>query len=662
MMESPPTTPPRRQVLEAPVKYAEGNEENALNFANTPIRSKRNYSKPPQSLSCQSDVVPNDPPGIEQTLSADSDAASDLSVAHLKGWLDDFGKQNRTHYETNNSINMIQRAPSVDSDCESDVSVARLKGWLGEFGKQNRSHCDKVNNIGKTPNGVTLAKPRPKSATVPASQPVVPKSTIRRHTDPVIASVEAKKGPVKTPVRFRKQYQKEEVQATNDGYASVKKIAAWLADDPTSDRRKTTTVRKGINVINKSRMFEKDLEHVIIEEARITKGSVSNRKELFQATASNEEKEKCETASCVSVSDKKKWLQGAFGKPPGNEEPEDDDDDSIVSMSVIDKKTWLQNAFKNAEVGRDKPTTPARFTDKAKRAASAPGAPTMTPMRNEAAVSLVKERFQQRAASRRSLSGTIDPPEEQALQPKGKVPMPPVRHKWQQRAACTSSLTGSSEPAEAEQVKHVESPKTPVRHPENSTVAKWKARQATKAAASPVRPAASPVKASAASVKGSVVSTDDKAPIEENPRVPVEAATSSWKARQATKASIPVEAATSSGRASGSMKANASSAQAPGIPSDEKVAIEEVVDFKAAREKLLQRSAQNGNPVMVFSKVQRRKQKFERLQQEMRQSSNPMGLLKPTWEQPSADGGPTTAYKKTFVDNIAPRKSFEDLP
>jgi hypothetical protein len=92
------------------------------------------------------------------------------------------------------------------------------------------------------------------------------------------------------------------------------------------------------------------------------------------------------------------------------------------------------------------------------------------------------------------------------------------------------------------------------------------------------------------------------------------------------------------------------------------VGFEEVVDFKAAREKLLQRSAQNGNPVTVFSKVQRRKQKFERLQQEVRRSSNPMGLLKPTWEHPSTDDRPTTAYKKRFVDNVAPRKSFGDLP
>lgn len=646
MTETPPTTPSRQKLLETPVKYSEqeeGNEENALNFANTPSRSKRDHSKQ-QRISYQSDVLlGNDLPAIEQTSSLDSDAASsDLSVAHLKGWLGDFGKQNRAHYEKYNPNDiMIQNAPSVDSDCESDVSVARLKGWLDDFGKQNRSHYDKVNNIGKTPNGVALTKPRPKSATAPTPQPVVSKPVIRRHTDPIIASVEAKKGPAKTPVRFKPRYKKDEVQATNDGYASVKKIAAWLADDPTANKTKMTTVRKGINVINKSRMFEKDLENVIIEENRIIKGSVSNKKEFFQTNAFNDDEEKSEIASCVSVTDKKKWLEGAFGgKKPTEEEPEDDDN-SIVSMSVLDKKAWLQNAFKNSEIGRDKPTTPARFAEKAKRAASVPGVPTMTPVRNEVAVNLVKERFQKRAASRRSLSGTSDPPEVKS-QP-GEEATAPVKHKWQQRAACTSSLPGPSEPTQTEQVEPTESPKTPVRQPQNSSMAKWEARKAAKVASSSVKTGASPMKVAASPVKRSVVSTDEKVSIEEKPSVTVEAATSSWKAREAA-------------------KATASPVQAPGIPSDEKATIEESVGFKAAREKLLQRSAQNGNPVTVLSKVQKRKQKFEQMQQEVRRSANPMGLLKPTWEQASAEVGPTTAYKKTYVNNMAPKKSFEDLP
>lgn len=644
MTETPPTTPSRQKILVTPAKYLEGqagNEENALNFANTPRRSKPDHSKQ-QSISYQGGVVlGNDLPAIEQTSSLESDTtSSDLSVARLKGLLDDFGKQNRAHYEKYNPNDIkIQNTPSMDSDCESDVSVARLKGWLDDFGKQNHSHYEKVNNIGKAPKGIALTKP--KSAIAPTSQPAVSKPVIRRHTDPIIASAEAKKGPAKTPVRFKPRYKKDEVQATNDGYASVKKIAAWLADDPTANKKKMTTVRKGINVINKSRMFEKDLENVIIEESRIIRGSVSNKKEFFQTNAFNDDEDKCEALTCVSVTDKKKWLESAFGgKKPAEKEPEDDDD-SIVSMSVLDKKAWLQNTFKNSEIGRDQPTTPARFADKAKRAASAPGVPTMTPVRNEAAVNLVKEKFLERAASRRSLSGTSDAPQVKS-QPEEEATAP-IKHKWQQCAAHTPLLPEPIEPSQTEQVKLPESPKTPVRQPQNSTVARWNARKAEKEASSPVKTGASPTKVAASAVKRSVVSTDEKVSIEEKARVTVEAGTRSWKAREAT-------------------KATESPVQAPGISSDEKAAIEENVGFKAAREKLIQRSAQNGNPVTVLSKVQMRKQKFEQMQQEVRRSTHPKGLLKPVWEMASTDVGPTTAYKKTFVDNIAPKKSFEDLP
>jgi hypothetical protein len=89
---------------------------------------------------------------------------------------------------------------------------------------------------------------------------------------------------------------------------------------------------------------------------------------------------------------------------------------------------------------------------------------------------------------------------------------------------------------------------------------------------------------------------------------------------------------------------------------------EETFDFRAAREKLLKRSAQNGNPLKVINKVTLRKQKYEKLQAEMKRQTAPMGLLKPTWEQVPPDVGPTTSYTKNFVDNIAPKKSFDDLP
>jgi len=669
MTESPPRTPLSLRQLAPPLtplqQYSDdGNDENELNFANTPRNGNQAY-KLDQSISCQSDVVVGSELSfLDQTLSVDSgdDARSEVSVARLKGWLDDFGKQNQAHYVKNNrnaaDDSSIQQSQSIDSDCESDFSVTRLKGWLDDFGKQNRAHYDKVNHIGKVPDGMTLTKTlRSKSANTPASKPVVPRPAIRRNTDLSVASAEVKKGPAKTPVRYKSRFKKDEVQATNDGYASVKKIAAWLADDPTADK-KTTTVRKGINVINKSRMFEKDLENVIIEENRITKGSVATKKDLFQSGAFVEDDVQCETASCVSVSDKKKWLEGAFGGKKLASEDVIDDDDSIVSMSVLDKKQWLQNAFKNADVrGKTTATTPSRF----KSAASAPGRPSLTPHRNEAAVMSVKQKFTNRAASRRSLSDASDPSESKSTHTEEEATA--AKHKWQQRAArrsmsgpsdtpetkptqlvsclkssakevtanATSDVATVQEPCDPpaiERLKTVASSESPVR---NNVARKWQERKMAKDNESPQK---------------SVVASPDRSSIAQK-----------WQERKAAKQMTPTQGTA----ISTSEKAPVTTDQAAKL-SEPTTEEEEAFDFRAAREKLLKRSAQNGNPVKVINKVQLRKQRFEKIQAEMRRQSAPMGLLKPTWEQAAAEVGPTTSYTKSFVDNIAPKKSFKDLP
>ena len=357
---------------------------------------------------------------------------------------------------------LLEDSASVQSsDCESDLSVTRLKGWLDDFGKQNRAHYDKVNHVGKAPDGVPLTKTaRVRSANTPASKPMVAaKPAIRRNTDPSIMSAEMKKGPAKTPVRYKSRFKKDEVQATNDGYASVKKIAAWLAEDPTTEK-KTTTVRKGINVINKSRLFEKDLEHVIIEQNRIVKGSVSHKKDFFQSGAFTEDDGNFETSSCVSVTDKKKWLEGAFGgKKSVEEEADIDNENSIASMSVLDKREWLSNAFKGADGGRSQGHIRHPLVSEEQHRLLEE--PTMVPQRNEEAVMSVKEKFQSRAASRRTLSDTSDPSESKSSHTEEEAVA--AKHKWQQRAA-RRSLSGSTDPPETNRsTQSNESLKSPIK-------------------------------------------------------------------------------------------------------------------------------------------------------------------------------------------------------
>ena len=170
--------------------------------------------------------------------------------------------------------NSIAPSHSSDSEGGSEVSVSKLKGWLDDFGKKQKNHCDKVTMVGHVPVDASLQKPtRPK---VQVKQ--LPPRSIKRTTEQM---KESRKGPTMTPVRFKSRMD-EKVQATDNGYASVKELSAWLAGDPTANKTTRGCVRRGVNVINKSRMFEKDLEDVIIEEVGLHRGDVNDKKQWLE--------------------------------------------------------------------------------------------------------------------------------------------------------------------------------------------------------------------------------------------------------------------------------------------------------------------------------------------------------------------------------------------
>jgi hypothetical protein len=87
------------------------------------------------------------------------------------------------------------------------------------------------------------------------------------------------------------------------------------------------------------------------------------------------------------------------------------------------------------------------------------------------------------------------------------------------------------------------------------------------------------------------------------------------------------------------------------------------VEFRAARELLVNRSKNNGNPVRVINKVYLRKEKFEMIEKDIRRKSGAYGLLKSTCgESSSSAGRPSGVYTKSYVQDIAPKKSFQELP
>jgi hypothetical protein len=98
--------------------------------------------------------------------------------------------------------------------------------------------------------------------------------------------------------------------------------------------------------------------------------------------------------------------------------------------------------------------------------------------------------------------------------------------------------------------------------------------------------------------------------------------------------------------------------------SDNAVEDDSSVDFRAARNALVQRSKLNGHKVQVVNKVYLRAKKYEKLEEDYnRRKSSVHGLLKPTWDlTDTTKGCPSDSYERHFVSDVAPKKSFEDLP
>jgi hypothetical protein len=200
-------------------------------------------------------------------------------------------------------------APVTDdaSDCGTEASmssVAFLRSKLNNFGKQQREHYEK-----------TSCKPEPSSLVKP-TRSRVPRTTASSvpptPLPPTSASALQKRLDAahmarfrQTPIRIKPQVKNDDVQATNDGYASVAKLSKWLADDPTKVKQ-TIHLRRGANVIAKSRVFDKGLANVIVEDHRIRQGSVADKASMFASLKAHRSnclsEDADETSSMISAS------------------------------------------------------------------------------------------------------------------------------------------------------------------------------------------------------------------------------------------------------------------------------------------------------------------------------------------------------------------------
>jgi len=453
------------------------------------------------------------------------------------------------------------RSPNV-SECGTELSsVSQRRQWLKGFEKKQagnafrsmknkekaRDNDDRNINETRVTNAEKEGRESPPEAPSAnsgfAAAIDVP---VSYHTTAVTSSAKKPRNPRPRVNRRASSstpswvgVKKEEVKATDDGHASVASLSKWLANDPTSAKKKRH-VRRGRNIFNKSRQFEQDSDNVIVMEANIARGAVGDKKKwlqnAFQAPIEEDDEDEDDAYSSFSGYVKSDVGRFARSNPRFNRQGAQTEiitDDAASSLSVADKKDWLKKAFvKNSEERKKQGYNMAQ-TD------------VMHNRGQDEAKSRAKLRFKERSA--RKLMGAT------STRPSGSKPIPSV--------SSSDSNEGTNRVA-----------------PESEKVS-----------ADPKESIFRPLE-------------EDKTP----------------------------------------------------------------VDFRSAREALVQRSKKNGHNAQVVNKVLLRKKKFEKLEDESRRKSMSTGLvLKTSWDiSESSDGRPSNVYEKKYVNanDIAHKKSFEELP
>uniref|UniRef100_A0A7S3PYR9 Uncharacterized protein n=1 Tax=Chaetoceros debilis TaxID=122233 RepID=A0A7S3PYR9_9STRA len=179
------------------------------------------------------------------------------------------------------------------------------------------------------PSSPFLSAPMPSNS----STSIFPSVSI--HPSPATSKKElasSKSGPIAfNPNRFKftNKIRKEEVQATDETIASVKKLSQWLGDDP-FEKKKQIVIRKGEQISKKAQAFEheellncatrrKDISKVQNDRQHFPEGKVSQGKSWLKSAFGESEEEDCKNEPNDSVFERKRILETSFlrigGKP-----------------------------------------------------------------------------------------------------------------------------------------------------------------------------------------------------------------------------------------------------------------------------------------------------------------------------------------------------------
>jgi len=254
------------------------------------------------------------------------------SVKELKGWLSGFEKQQKDHYEKNTGIRkkhgsaldkgqawtqgISNRAKSASSALSAETNSTPLGNTAGKGQTMTPSKSAAI-QIGTPTKQQSAHRSTGSSSSIFSPQKQYSKSGTRGSTGSTLPQPVSLGAPGSTPKlnRFKPRVKKDEVKATDEKIASVQKLAEWLQDDP-FEQRKLCSIRKGAQVIEKSRAFESDTSVVVAKD-----------------------KDAEELAQQGSVADRQKWLRSAF---KDGDDGEDEEEESTVS----EKAKWLAKAFK----------------------------------------------------------------------------------------------------------------------------------------------------------------------------------------------------------------------------------------------------------------------------------------------------------------------------
>lgn len=587
----------------------------------------------------------------------------------------------------------------------SEVSVAQRRDWLLQHSKMVKQQQPPSNNTShhQQQQSIEPVKRKMVHKTVSSDAPT-PLPTAAANA--LVRRILPKTVPNKSS---------SDVQATNDGYASVAKLSQWLADDPTSTKKKVLLRPTGANIFEKAKQFDKGLEQqgvsVVLKPTTI--GSVAKHRQWLeqqqqQQLSSSSSKpwnvtlspprktNRSGAQSDIFVSNhdrslaslaKQKWRRrtSVVSAATTNESSSNNNKSNTTAMAhatappPIDTTTTVHRSPKNETTttkqsvvvveplldSEPSPVEPAvlSYDNDEHDKAAVHVARNHRLARRSVSTATIKPKV---AASRLMDSKNEEPPptqqEEMAEKNKKKDATKP-NHSAETRTEDHIISTSSSLDSDTE--NKLPLPNPPPNKNNHTKVANFRrlresfARRsfATTATTKQKQQQPPPVKQITKvpnDKEPSTTQNDDNK--KKNDAVSPLSASSVSTTRSSARSDTEVlESAPSfiTAVTATSVSTNASAASSKSSSHEPKSSHN--MGFQQARNLLVERAKANGNNVDVL--VQRRRAKFERLQKISKRKTEAHGMLRASWEEEKQG-----SYVKTYREDAPKKKSLDQLP